>query len=90
MFHSTLSSRPVGASIFVTVIVSPIENPKSAGGGLGGLKTTKSVNKIESKDNIHAGISLSTNDFVGTNKTKLYGTGNSDLEIEYFNSNKLY
>ena len=39
----------------------------------------------ESKDNIHAGISLSTNDFVGTNKTKWYGTGNADLELESIN-----
>ena len=26
--------------------VSPIENPKSAGGGLGGLRMTKSVNEM--------------------------------------------
>ena len=32
--------------MFVTVIVSPIENPKSAGGGLGGLRMTKSVNEM--------------------------------------------
>ena len=35
--------------------------------------------------NSHVGISYSTNNFVGYNKTKWYGTGKADLETESFN-----
>ena len=39
----------------------------------------------EGNDNIHAGISLSTNKFVGHNKTKWYGTGTADLQLDTIN-----
>ncbi|MBM38506.1 MAG: hypothetical protein CMO97_05475 [Woeseia sp.] len=35
--------------------------------------------------NIHAGLSYSTNNFVGFNKTKWYGTGSADLETDTVN-----
>ena len=34
------------------------------------------------KDNTHVGVSFVTNDFVGENKTKWYGTGQADLQTE--------
>ena len=37
------------------------------------------------KDNTHVGVSFVTNDFVGENKTKWYGTGQADLQTESIN-----
>ena len=40
-FHSVSSSKPVGASIFVIVTVSPLVKPKSAGGPFGGFEVLR-------------------------------------------------
>tara|TARA_B100001287_G_scaffold268533_1_gene264920 strand:+ start:452 stop:2860 length:2409 start_codon:yes stop_codon:yes gene_type:complete len=39
----------------------------------------------EGDDNVHAGLSLSSNEFVGYNKTKWYGTGKANLKTESIN-----